>query len=402
MENIIDAIKGHLTSELMDKASGMFGESSSGVAKAAGGLIPTILGGLLQKSNDTSAFGSIFDMLSDDKNAGFLDNLGGLIGGGNLAHGDPKDIAGSLMGKLFGNKVGGILDLVSSVAGIKKSSTSGILGLVGPLIMGYLGKKIKGGGLNAAGLASLLLGQKDNIMSALPAGMGDLLGFAKEAEKEVEAAASSNWMKWLLPLLVLAALWYFMKDGCNTPKVDLPDTEAIEEKVEDMASEAKDAIEDTASSVAGFFKRKLACGIELDIPEDGIEAKVVEFIEDAAKEVDKTTWFNFDRLTFETGSANLNMEASEEQLNNIAEIMKCYPNTKIKLGGYTDNTGDAAANMTLSQNRADNVMAALVAKGIASERLAAEGYGDAHPVASNDTEEGRAQNRRIALRLSAK
>jgi outer membrane protein OmpA-like peptidoglycan-associated protein len=117
--------------------------------------------------------------------------------------------------------------------------------------------------------------------------------------------------------------------------------------------------------------------------------------------VDDTTWFNFDRLLFDTGQATL-QPSSEEQLNNIAEILKAYPNVHMKLGGYTDNTGDPAANKVLSEARAKNVMDALVAKGVDTSRLESEGYGDQHPVGDNSTEEGRAQNRRIALRVTQK
>ena len=68
----------------------------------------------------------------------------------------------------------------------------------------------------------------------------------------------------------------------------------------------------------------------------------------------------------------------------------------------TCGTGNAAANLKLSDGRAKNVMNALVAGGIDQSRLEAKGYGEEHPVASNDTEEGRAQNRRISLLVTAK
>jgi len=190
MVNVVDALKGYVTSELISKAASILGEDASGITKATSGLIPTILGGLLSKSTDTSAFGTIFNSLQDKQNDGWLDNLGGLIGGGNIAQNDPKDIAGNLMGSLFGSKMGGIIDLVSSVAGVKKSSSSGLLGMVGPLVMSYLGRKIRKEGLNAFGLSKFLGGQSANIASALPAGMGDLVGFAKNASGSARETVS--------------------------------------------------------------------------------------------------------------------------------------------------------------------------------------------------------------------
>lgn len=133
---------------------------------------------------------------------------------------------------------------------------------------------------------------------------------------------------------------------------------------------------------------------------DGIEANLLNFIK-SDKAVDKDTWFDFDRLTFETGSATLKPE-SQEQLSNIAAILKAYPNVNVKLGGYTDNTGDANANLKLSNDRAASVKAELAKMGIADGRLESEGYGQEHPVASNDTEAGRAQNRRISIRVTKK
>jgi K(+)-stimulated pyrophosphate-energized sodium pump len=72
------------------------------------------------------------------------------------------------------------------------------------------------------------------------------------------------------------------------------------------------------------------------------------------------------------------------------------------LGGYTDNVGAAASNLELSSKRAADVKAALVALGTDAARLESEGYGDQHPAASNDTEEGRTQNRRIAVSVRKK
>ncbi len=167
--------------------------------------------------------------------------------------------------------------------------------------------------------------------------------------------------------------------------------------------DSKDAPKLAPKVVKAEYTSKLSTGFELKGASNGIESKLVGFVSDAARPVDTKTWFDFDRLTFNTGSAALNMAKSKSQLSNIFEVFKAFPKVKAKLGGYTDNTGDAKKNVTLSQKRADNVVAQLVKMGVDKSRLEAEGYGSAHPVcAANDTPECRRQNRRISLRVTEK
>lgn len=104
-------------------------------------------------------------------------------------------------------------------------------------------------------------------------------------------------------------------------------------------------------------------------------------------------------VTFETGSAALTEVSKKYELANVLDVMKQYPDLVISLGGHTDNTGDAAANMVLSQQRADAVLAYLTSNGIAANRLRAVGYGQNAPIADNETEAGRTQNRRTAFTI---
>jgi OmpA-OmpF porin, OOP family len=168
---------------------------------------------------------------------------------------------------------------------------------------------------------------------------------------------------------------------------------------------AAPALDDAAkaawAALGDHVSRKLPDGTELSIPKLGVENRLLDFIEDPAKSVNKNTWFDFDRLLFDTGKATL-QPASQEQLQNIAAIFKAYPKVRAKIGGYTDNTGNKEGNQKLSADRANNVSEALVGMGIDSSRLSAEGYGEQFPVADNSTEEGRAKNRRISLRVTAK
>ena len=159
---------------------------------------------------------------------------------------------------------------------------------------------------------------------------------------------------------------------------------------------------DFVYDLGALGKLKLADGNEITVGGNSAEKKLVDFITDANKAVDKTTWFTMDRLYFETGKTTLKT-ASQEQLKNIAAILKAYPAIELKLGGYTDNRGDSAANVKLSADRAAIAKDELVKLGVASARLSAEGYGAQFPVCeANDTKECKAQNRRIDVRVTKK
>jgi K(+)-stimulated pyrophosphate-energized sodium pump len=120
-------------------------------------------------------------------------------------------------------------------------------------------------------------------------------------------------------------------------------------------------------------------------------------VEDA-KLLDKNTWFHLEDLQFESGSSKLKPE-SKTQLDNLYNILNCYTPLAVKLGGYTDNTGDEKTNIKLSTERAATVKDALVKMGIAGNRIETEGYGPQFPVADNATTAGKAQNRRIDMRI---
>lgn len=394
MSDLLNSLKNLATPALLDQVAGKLGENPSNVQKALTGLVPTVLSGLVSKSGDNNAMNGIFDLLKGAGGNNVLDGLSGLVSSGSLAHDNPANPASGLLSSLFGNKLDGIVNLVSGFSGVKNASASSLLGLAGSLVTGFLGNKIASG-LSLSSLTGLLNSEKSSILSAVPGGLGPLLNLSLPNVSAPKVnTGSSKWI-WILLAALLAALLFWWK-GCNKPEVpavDVPNVDTVAKKVEN-------AVDNTTAAVTGWF-RKLSSGFELRGDSTGIERGLVEFIESGAP-VDKTTWFNFDRLTFKTGSAELDMDKSTDQLNNIAEILKAFPLAGLKIGGYTDNTGDEAANMTLSKARAETVMNALTGLGIEKGRLEAEGYGSQHPVADNATEEGRAKNRRIAVRVTKK
>ncbi len=152
---------------------------------------------------------------------------------------------------------------------------------------------------------------------------------------------------------------------------------------------------------AAPISKTLSSGVSLNFLAGGIEDQLIKFIEDDTKEAGKENWFNFKDLNFTSGSSTIEANTMKE-VENISEILKAFPNVGIKIGGYTDNTGNPDSNLKLSTDRAASVKAALVGKEIDAARLESEGYGDQHPIATNDTEEGRTQNRRIAVSVRKK
>lgn len=103
-------------------------------------------------------------------------------------------------------------------------------------------------------------------------------------------------------------------------------------------------------------------------------------------------------VTFETNRSSLT-SASNVALDRVAESLLANPDVRIEIGGHTDNTGSNATNQRLSLQRAQSVKAYLVRKGVRPDRLETVGYGPDNPIATNDTDEGRRQNRRVELKL---
>lgn len=121
----------------------------------------------------------------------------------------------------------------------------------------------------------------------------------------------------------------------------------------------------------------------------------------AMESADSTVSLKLKNINFDFGSANLTAN-SRYELDNLVKAMNDYKNIDIQIEGYTDNVGDAASNQVLSSNRANTVMNYLNTNGISASRIGAIGYGQENPTASNETEEGRAENRRIEFKITKK
>ena len=356
------------------------------------GIVPTLIAGLANQASTNGGAEKLSRMLDAGKYDGSaLSNLGSLFSGGETtqkAVTQGKDTLSSL----FGNKTEGLVDQIARFAGLKTGSASSLLALVLPLILSLLGRQRSTIGQSPSALASLLGGQKGFLSSLLPAGIGSLLGWtgyetarpretAPYVEPKRETTAyvepKRETPSWLIPAILLggillAALGWLL----NRPA-----------PVREVPVAARPAARMTDLSLPG--------GMKVSVPEGSFNYSLHQWL---AGTTDTTVpkRFVFDNLNFETGSTKLTPD-SVPTVNSLVAILKAYPAVAVRLEGYTDNTGDAAANKKLSLDRAVAVKEIMIAGGVADARIGTDGYGEEKPIAPNETEEGRAKNRRTEL-----
>lgn len=430
--NLIDILQDQLGNSFAKQAGSFLGESEDKTQKALGGILPALMGTIAKKGSDEKGANALLDMISNNGLDGsMLNNISGLLGGGNSSN-SLMNTGGSILNMLMGNsKLGNVVNMISMFSGMGKGSSKSLISMAAPLLMSVIGKQVKSKGLGAAGLMSLLNGQQGFVQKLLPSGlsaMAGTLGFADFGDKakdivdnttkavggaadRVASTASDaagtaksgigRLLPWLLLLGAVLLGLYFLR-GCDNKVGDLAGditdgTENIVDKAKegagDVVDAAGDAVEgatDALSDAAKAAREKLS-GFSFEVGTFG--DRISKFL---SGEAEGDGRFAFDNVTFETGSANIT-EESKEQLNQLATMLKAYPKVNIGVEGFTDNTGDAAANVTLSQERATMVKAYLVGQGIDADRMEAQGFGADNPVADNSTEEGRAQNRRIEV-----
>ena len=418
--NILDLVKDQLGAEFSKQAGSALGIPEAATGKAMEALLPTILGSVADLGSSKSGVEGLLGSIGK-LDSGLLDSVGSALGGGSNSLSKITNLGGPILNLLLGNKSAAIGDLIGNFAGLKSGIGSSLLKLAAPFILNIVGKKIKGMGVTA--IMDLFKGQKSNIDAGLPkgfdlgslgiAGGDDILDKAVDVVEDT-AKAGGSMLKWLLPLfLVLMALAYFfgIRTGCgaidNTVDKANDLTENVVESTADAAGDLAEGAVDLAKGAVSLTGDALKSVFSVVDEAAKVALDKISFVAGSAGDQMKRfieggfsgdNNFRFSNLTFATGSADITSETAVE-VDNIGAILKAYPNVKIAVEGYTDNTGDPDSNIALSQLRAESVKTRLVAQGISADRIATAGYGSANPVADNATPEGRAQNRRIELRI---
>jgi outer membrane protein OmpA-like peptidoglycan-associated protein len=408
---LLDQVSSEFGGDALNRIASTIGESPGKIKTALSDILPALLGGLAGKAQTKEGAHELLDVIHRDHlDTEKYEHVADAIKEPN-ALGNLMNAGGPLLDTVLPGKSGAVSDWVASHSGINPASSKSLMSMVLPLVLGWVGRRVGGGG--ESGLTNML-GKPQNFLEDAPGALAGMLGMggaaagagaARATVSEFEqrgqqyaAAAPTRSRKWLVPLLVvlglIALLGYFMSR--RTPV----------QPTAPLATETAPATPTAPAVTAGpglgaFIDKKLPNGTTLHIPANGVENKLIAFIEDGSQQVNPATWFRFDRLEFDTNASTLKA-SSQEQLRNIAEIMKAYPQVKMKFGGYTDNTGNPQQNVQLSGARATSAMNQVVAQGVDASRMTAEGYGEQNPIADNATDEGRQRNRRVAISVTAK
>jgi len=457
--HLLSLLASQFTPAVIDRLGAELAEQPDAIRKAADGAVPTLLGALTRRIQATGGASSVVSLLSGDAYRDAPFDVSQVLDSPDETR-RAATVSEPFLAELFGDQLDRTNELLSIYSGTKPASSHTVLGLAASVLMGVLGRQEDEKGLSAHNLETLLLGQATEFRKALPSGLdavGSILDFdalqtptgpqtevqgtdnfsgtiinpnipkSPEGDRRLE---NVRWLRWAMVAMgILVAALIIQKctqnesstEGISTDSTARVESDAVEDTsaaTKQSVREANGQVDDsTASGALGMrnasagatndgkdtaampdvmVQTELPGGRKLTLGQRSFTNLLARFI--ASKPKNPARTFTFDGLTFETGSARITT-ASQPEVNNLIEIMKAYPDLRIRIEGHTDNTGNPDTNRELSLSRANAVKSALSAAGIADVRVTTRGYGATKPTASNETETGQQRNRRIDVAI---
>ena len=441
MANLLQELNEKTAGSLAKHSADFLGEDITETNTAVSGTYSTLIASLIQKGSEKDGAKKIYKMVQK-ADTDILESIDRIFTRSPQTVNGLVNVGTRDVPTFVGSKHREASNLIASESGIKKDSSAKLMRLSSPFLMSILGKHVADGNLDEAGLLNLINGQKGHVEPMMPTDMKETLEMSsfgwtkkekvaevkkpkkkkkepkiqkemenkvvaeKKVVKEKKKAAPvvqqvaeetgggiMSIFKWLLPILAIGLLaWFLMTrvfGGVETPNIKAAANNAVE-KTTNVVAAAKEKTVNAMGAVNDAALKALD-GIKFTAGSAG--SQMMTFIKGGAKGEGK---FRFTNLNFASGSALITGESGVE-VDNLAAILKAYPDVKVSIEGYTDSKGNPESNKTLSRTRAEAVSLKLKEQGIAANRITTQGFGAANPVATNDTAEGRAQNRRIEV-----
>ena len=359
MKSLYDQVRELFTPELMDRLEGYFGETSVTLDRAVRAAVSSLVGGAIDHASTEDGATILLTQLHAAHTAFPLADLRSAIVQG-------KPVAAELLG----DRLTTATDLITGSSNVSPAAATGLLALGAPLVLSVLAKLHAA---DATEFGALLSGQRSKALDAGPA--------------SVTALVEDGGFSWrhILPMVLMGLLLFcvpFLYKGCSEAPAPPPASKVILPPVAEIKPE----------------KIVLPDGGAITVLPGTINYALSKFLastEPAPKR------FTFDHLNFEFNKTAITPE-SRPTLTDLVTILKAYPAVGVLLEGFTDSVGSPAENKKLSLDRAMAIKTALQVDGIAAKRITTAGFGEEKPVASNETDEGRAKNRRLELEVVKK
>lgn len=420
-KNLITLIKSYITPEYISSLSTTTNESEHALNKAFDVSIPALLMGMFGKDNQ-----QLEQLLQHVK---------------SMFHAEQRDFSTQVNGmssvtdQILGAHRSDTVAAVAEHSGISTGSAQTVLQTSALGVFGYL--QHLSPNFDVSTIQQFISENKASLATLLPTGisLAGLTNWFTQAhqnhnpvppkttvappvqQRTYESAPSnapedkggSNIIKILIPLIIGIALIVFFYRSCNNHNNDAITDPASQDSL--PKTETSTTTTTTTTDVSSDTREKLQVelpdGKVLDAYKGGIEDQLVAFLKKGdyktmSEAQLKDTWFDFDHLNFETNSAKITAD-TEIQVQNIAAILTAFPDVRIKIGGYTDKTGNEDHNVKLSGDRAKAVATELDKLGKKEQVTGAEGYGSKfakYEASASDSE--RALDRRVSLSVRNK
>ncbi|WP_044174178.1 DUF937 domain-containing protein [Flectobacillus major] len=455
--NLIVELKELLGGEVSQKAAFIVGEKEDKVKLALEGLVPTIIGGVMKRASNEAGATTLMNAIQKGNHDGsILTQLPSFLQD-KESFTVLTDKGHSLVSMLLPDKKSSIATLISQYAGVRNSSATSLLAFAMPVVIGRFGKIVAIQGADKVALANAVLDLKSSLIGETPeklqVRMIDVLGlsvFMSQEIKPIQFASAApiksqsiqapaapkpiedNYVtysnkdydnasrerepmpKWVIPAaliaVVLGGLGYFLLNydwksafGNSDEASDSLQVEQVTGAQIDTTALPKDTtlskVDSTSIPEIKPVNITLPNGQALDVISGSFSDRFTKYLSDSSAKASQL--FTLDNVNFEGNTSTL-VAGGDKTVQDLVKIMTAYPRVQIKLIGHTDNTGDTLQSKKLSLKRAFAVRNLLVAGGISAIRIDFDGKGPFVPLTSNATEEGKARNRRIEIKVVRK
>jgi len=391
--NLIQPLLNSFPTQTLGALAGNLNETPERTKQGLADALPVMFATLIGKASTLAGAAGLLNML---RNSPF--DLDRLVSGRDNRVTEPSLMreGDSLAHSVLGDGYNTAASAISRHSGVGLSSAQSLLGLAAPLAFGSIARAAPASGFTPEGLMRFLQGQRDDVLAAAPQGLS-LAGFdrpatAARATAVPAARASNRILPWLIGIGA-AVLLALALGQCMNQRVAAPPPVAVTPAPREVAPAPRAVTPAPPANVI-----QLPGGITLNVPMGSIGHNLATYLA-SGQPAPRT--FTFDNLNFDSGNVVVTPE-STATLDAIATTLNAYPNVAVRLEGHTDNVGAHAANVSLSLARADAVKRMLAERGVDAARITTAGLGPDHPITSNDTEQGRAQNRRLELTVTRK